>query len=73
MIMKKQGYLIFKLSYKIYSFSKQGLKKDMDQTDQDSHDQMINELGSNIKYFAVYDGHGLKGREVQNSLIRLLI
>ena len=45
----------------------------MDQTDQDSHDQMINELGSNIKYFAVYDGHGLKGREVQNSLIRRLI
>jgi integrin-linked kinase-associated serine/threonine phosphatase 2C len=40
-----------------------GKKKKADLTNQDTTDIITKELGENIKYFAVYDGHGAKGKE----------
>ncbi len=47
----------------IFGFTKDGLKKDADQAGQDNYDIISSDLGQNIYYFAVYDGHGIKGRE----------
>ena len=47
----------------IYEANIPGKKKKMDMTNQDSSDIITKELGENIKYFAVYDGHGAKGKE----------
>jgi len=43
-------------------------KKKNDLTGQDANDIITKELGDNIKYFAVYDGHGTKGKEASNML-----
>jgi integrin-linked kinase-associated serine/threonine phosphatase 2C len=40
-----------------------GKKKKNDMTGQDTNDIITKELGENIKFFGVYDGHGTKGRE----------
>ena len=49
----------------IFEFSRQGQKKNKDEVGQDAYELLINsELGENIKYFAVYDGHGSRGKEV---------
>lgn len=50
----------------IYSFSKDGLKKDTELVGQDSIDIIEKELGEGLKYFAVYDGHGSKGKMASN-------
>lgn len=47
----------------IYKAEKFGLKKEKDQVGQDTTDVISIELGSSVKYFAVYDGHGIKGAE----------
>lgn len=47
----------------IYKAEKYGLKKEKEQAGQDTTDIIQVELGSNVKYFAVYDGHGIKGTE----------
>lgn len=47
----------------IYAFEKYGHKKEKNQVGQDTSDVISLELGTNIKYFAVYDGHGIKGAE----------
>ena len=39
----------------------------MELTDQDTWD-IIEEISPNVKYFAVYDGHGVKGREAAEEL-----
>jgi len=39
----------------------------MELTDQDTWD-IIEEISPNVKYFAVYDGHGVKGREAAEGL-----
>lgn len=52
----------------IFSECVNGKKKNKDLTGQDSHDIITKELGENMKYFAVYDGHGLKGREASMML-----
>ena len=44
-----------------------GRKKKMELTDQDAFD-IIEDLSPNVKYFAVYDGHGAKGREAAEGL-----
>lgn len=47
----------------IYFCSKDGLKKDMDQTGQDSYNMVGFEVeNSTIKFFGVYDGHGERGK-----------
>jgi serine/threonine protein phosphatase PrpC len=45
-----------------------GKKKKMELTNQDVHHIMATELGENVKYFAVYDGHGVKGRDAADNL-----
>jgi serine/threonine protein phosphatase PrpC len=52
----------------IFSDCINGKKKNKDLTGQDSNDIIIKELGENIKYFAIYDGHGVKGREASMML-----
>ncbi len=52
----------------IFSDCVNGKKKNKELTGQDSHDIITKELGENMKYFAVYDGHGLKGREASMML-----
>jgi integrin-linked kinase-associated serine/threonine phosphatase 2C len=41
-------------------------KKKKDTAGQDTNDIITKELGDQIKYFAVYDGHGDKGKEASN-------
>ena len=48
----------------IYEYSRNGQKKDKDQVGQDFSDIITSEIGASVKYFAVYDGHGIKGKEV---------
>jgi hypothetical protein len=48
----------------IFEYSKQGQKKNKEEVGQDVWDIINTELGPNIKYFAVYDGHGARGKEV---------
>ena len=48
------------LQSEINGHSIKGLKKKMDMTGQDVFD-IIKDLSDNVKYFAVYDGHGTKG------------
>lgn len=48
----------------IFEYSRNGQKKDKDQVGQDVTDIITSELGINVKYFAVYDGHGVRGKEV---------
>lgn len=52
----------------IYAECINGKKKKNDLTGQDSNDIITRELGENIKYFGVYDGHGIKGREASMML-----
>lgn len=47
----------------IYYSSMNGKKKKQDNTGQDVIDIMTTELGENIKFFSVYDGHGNKGKD----------
>ena len=51
----------------IKAFNIKGHKKKMELTDQDTWD-VIEEISPNVKYFAVYDGHGVKGREAAEGL-----
>ena len=51
----------------IKSHNIKGRKKKMELTDQDTYD-IIEDLSPNVKYFAVYDGHGAKGREASDGL-----
>ncbi len=51
----------------IYSHNIKGKKKKMELTDQDVSDK-IEDLAPNVRYFAVYDGHGAKGREAAEGL-----
>lgn len=51
----------------MFSDNRIGKKKKMELTNQDVWD-MIPDLGENVKYFAVYDGHGGKGREAADGL-----
>ena len=51
----------------IKSLNIKGRKKKMELTDQDAFD-IIEDLSPNVKYFAVYDGHGAKGREAADGL-----
>jgi hypothetical protein len=48
----------------IYEYSRNGQKKDKEQVGQDVSDIITAEIGPNVKYFAVYDGHGMRGKEV---------
>jgi integrin-linked kinase-associated serine/threonine phosphatase 2C len=50
----------------IFHCNKPGQKKDADQTDQDSWDIISTEFQAPLRYLAVYDGHGLKGKEASN-------
>ena len=52
----------------IYEYNIIGKKKKGDTTNQDSSDIITKELGENIKYFGVYDGHGSKGKEASHML-----
>lgn len=45
-----------------------GKKKKNDMTNQDSSDIITKDLGENIKYFGVYDGHGQKGKDASHLL-----
>jgi len=47
----------------MFTFSKDGQKKDMEQVGQDSYDAIGAEFGLPTRYIAVYDGHGVKGKE----------
>ena len=38
----------------------------MDQTGQDSYDILLTDIGENIRFFGVYDGHGIKGKYAAN-------
>ena len=38
----------------------------MDQTGQDTYDILLTDLGENIRFFGVYDGHGIKGKYAAN-------
>lgn len=40
-----------------------GVKKELDQVGQDTFDIIHTGLGRNVRYFAVFDGHGVKGKE----------
>ena len=51
----------------IKSHNIKGRKKKMELTDQDAFD-IIEDLSPNVKYFAVYDDHGAKGREAGDGL-----
>ena len=51
----------------IKAFNIKGHKKKMELTDQDTWD-VIEEISPNVKYFAVYDGHGVKGKEAAEGL-----
>ncbi len=52
----------------IFSECINGKKKNKELCGQDAHDIITKELGENMKFFAVYDGHGLKGREASMML-----
>jgi serine/threonine protein phosphatase PrpC len=62
----------------IFAHCLNGRKKKEGSSGQDSHDIITYELGENIKYFAVYDGHGEYGQkasqflrnEIRKSLIK---
>ena len=47
----------------IFSYAMLGKKKEIDQVGQDVYDEIFPDLGKNIKFIAVYDGHGTKGKE----------
>ena len=51
----------------IKAHSIKGHKKKMDMTGQDVYD-IIKDLSDNVKYFAVYDGHGVKGLQAAEGL-----
>ena len=51
----------------IKAHSIKGHKKKMDMTGQDVYD-IIKDLSDNVKYFAVYDGHGAKGLQAAEGL-----
>ena len=51
----------------IKSHNIKGLKKKMELTDQDAWD-IIEDISPNVKYFAVYDGHGTKGLQAAEGL-----
>ena len=51
----------------IKAHSIKGYKKKMDMTGQDVYD-IIKDLSDNVKYFAVYDGHGAKGLQAAEGL-----
>ena len=55
------------LQSEINGHSIKGLKKKMDMTGQDVYD-IIKDLSDNVKYFAVYDGHGTKGLQAAEGL-----
>ena len=55
------------LQSEINGHSIKGLKKKMDMTGQDVFD-IIKDLSDNVKYFAVYDGHGTKGLQAAEGL-----
>lgn len=66
---KSKSILLFKF-YKLYLSRKQiyfaekhGHKKEKEHVGQDTIDVIASELGPSVKYFAVYDGHGVKGGE----------
>ena len=46
-----------------------GRKKKTELTDQDTYD-IIENISPNVRYFAVYDGHGVKGREASDYVRR---
>lgn len=50
----------------MFSYGKEGQKKDMEQVGQDSYDTIGSEFGLPLRYIAVYDGHGVKGKEASN-------
>ena len=52
----------------VFSECINGKKKNKDLTCQDQNDIITKELGENIKYFVLYDGHGIKGREASMML-----
>ena len=65
---KKKEYLKEdQLQSEINGHSIKGLKKKMDMTGQDVFD-IIKDLSDNVKYFAVYDGHGTKGLQAAEGL-----
>lgn len=47
----------------VHSATCEGLKKDKGLIGQDEFDIISRELGPKIKYLAVYDGHGINGKE----------
>ena len=55
------------LQSEINGHSIKGLKKKMDMTGQDVFD-IIKDISDNVKYFAVYDGHGTKGLQAAEGL-----
>jgi hypothetical protein len=54
----------------IFQYSRQGQKKVKEEVGQDAWDVMNTELGANVKYFVVYDGHGSRGKEVYQTQIK---
>ena len=49
----------------IFEYSRNGQKKNKDQVGQDVSDIITAEIGSNVKYFTIYDGHGVTGKKVR--------
>ena len=47
----------------IFGFSMLGKKKEIDQVGQDVYDEIYPDLGKNVRFIGVYDGHGSRGKE----------
>lgn len=62
-VKRKKSKCYLNVRKQIYQYDRVGLKKEKDQQGQDTTDVISVELGPNTKYFAVYDGHGIKGSE----------
>ena len=60
---KSKIRLVLLFRKQIYFAEKHGHKKEKEHVGQDTIDVISVELGPSVKYFAVYDGHGLKGGE----------
>lgn len=65
---KKDEFREDMMQSSIKAFNIQGKKKKMELTNQDVFDIITTDFPVNLKYFAVYDGHGVKGREAADEL-----
>lgn len=65
---KREDFREDMMQSSIKAFNIQGKKKKMELTNQDVFDIITTDFPINLKYFAVYDGHGVKGREAAEEL-----